>query len=447
MSTAVQAKELYLSTFAQVAGQLAGSRVPWIEQTRQQALSRFSDQGFPTTRDEDWKYTSVTPIERHAFKPVDLDAKPLTREQVAPFLLCAPDLPRMVFVNGHYVESLSDIDRLPSGVVAKSLARALEDQAEHLQEHLGRYAAIDKHGFAALNTAFLADGAYIFVPQDAVLAEPLHLLFIATAGVEPVLAQPRNVIIVEKNSQAKVIESYVGLDDARYFTNTISEIAISDGAALEHYKLGQESLKAYHIGGVHVSQADNSRFVSHNIAAGGTLMRNDIDVLFTGEGADCELNGLYLVSGRQHVDNHTRIDHAKPKCSSREFYKGVLDGRGRAVFNGRIIVHQDAQQTDAQQQNKNLLLSRYAEVDTKPQLEIYADDVKCAHGATVGQLDGDALYYLCARGIDEQTARSILTYAFANEVLNRIGVDAIRTYVERLLTTRLLHGRPLEELA
>lgn len=447
MSAAVHAKELYLNTFAQVAEQLAGSGVPWIEQTRQQALSRFSDQGFPSTRDEDWKYTSVTPIERHAFKPAALDAKPLTPEQLAPFLLHAPTLPRMVFVNGHYTESLSDIDKLPGGVVVTSLATALEDQAEHLQEHLGRCAPTDKYGFAALNTAFLADGAYIFVPQGAVLAEPLHLLFIATASAEPVLAQPRNVIIVGKNSQAKLIESYVGLGDARYFTNAISEIAISEGAALEHYKLGQESLKAYHIGGVHIRQAGNSRFVSHNVAVGGALTRNDIEVLFTGEGADCELNGLYLVSGRQHVDNHTRIDHAKPKCSSREFYKGVLDGRGRAVFNGRIIVHQDAQHTDAQQQNKNLLLSRDAEVDTKPQLEIYADDVKCAHGATVGHLDSDALYYLRTRGIDEQTARSVLTYAFANDVLNRIGIDSIRTYVERLLTTRLLHGRPLEKLA
>ncbi len=447
MSAAVQAKELYLSTFAQVAKQLAGARVPWIEQTRQRALSRFSEQGFPTARDEDWKYTSVIPIERHAFKPASLDAKLPTQEQLAPFLLYAPNIPRMVFVNGHYSESLSDIDKLPSGVVARSLARALEDQAKHLREHLGRYAPIDKHGFAALNTAFLADGAYIFVDQDAALAEPLHLLFIATAGVEPVLAQPRNVIVLEKNTRLKLIESYVGLDNERYFTNAISEIAMGEGAVLEHYKLGEDSLKAYHIGGVHVRQAGNSRFVSHNFAVGGALMRNDIDVLFTGEGADCELNGLYLVSGRQHVDNHTRIDHAKPNCSSREVYKGVLDGRGRAVFNGRIIVHQDAQHTDAQQQNKNLLLSRDAEVDTKPQLEIYADDVKCAHGATVGQLDSDALYYLRARGIDEQTARSVLTYAFANEVLNRIGVDSIRAYVERLLTARLLRGRLLEELA
>lgn len=447
MSTAVQAKDLYLNTFAQVAKQLAGADVPWIEQTRQQALSRFADQGFPSTRDEDWKYTSVAPIERHAFKPTALDAKPLTQQQLAPFLLHAPTVSRMVFVNGRYAESLSDTDRLPGGIVVRSLATALADQAEHLQQHLGRYAPTDKYGFAALNTAFLSDGAYIFVPHDAVLAEPLHLLFIATKSVEPVLAQPRNVIILEKNSRATIVESYVGLDDARYFTNAISEIAIGEGAVIEHYKLGQESSKAYHIGGVHVHQAGGSRFTSHNIAMGGALMRNDIDVLFTGEGANCELNGLYLVSGRQHVDNHTRIDHAKPNCSSREFYKGVLEGRGRAVFNGRIVVHQQAQHTDAQQQNKNLLLSRDAEVDTKPQLEIYADDVKCAHGATVGQLDSDAMYYLRARGIDEQTARSILTYAFAKDVLNRMGIDPVRTYVERLLALRLLDGRPLEELA
>ena len=447
MSTAVQAKDIYLNTFAQVAKQLAGADVPWIEQTRQQALSHFADQGFPTTRDEDWKYTNVAPIERHAFKPAAVDVELPTQEQFAPFLLQLPAVSRMVFVNGRYAESLSDTGRLPDGVVAMSLARALADQPEHLQRHLGRYVPTEKRGFAALNTAFLADGAYVFVPRDTVLAEPLQLLFIATAGVDPVLSQPRNLIVVENNSRVTLVESYVGLDETRYLTNAISEIAVGEGAVVEHYKLGQESLKAYHIGGMHVHQAGGSRFTSHNVAMGGALTRNDIDVLFTDEGSECELNGLYLVGGRQHVDNHTRIDHAKPKCSSREFYKGVLDGRGRAVFNGRIIVHQDAQHSDAQQQNKNLLLSRDAEVDTKPQLEIYADDVKCAHGATVGQLDSDALYYLRARGIDEQTARSILTYAFAKDVLNRIAIDAVRNYVERFLAARLLHGRPLEKLA
>lgn len=447
MNAAVQVKDLYLDTHAQVAKGLAGAGVPWIEQTRQQALSRFADQGFPSARDEEWKYTSVAPIERHTFRPSAPDSKGLTAVALDPFLFPSTACHRLVFVNGHYDASLSEINRLPSGVVITNLATALEKHAELLQQHLGRHAPTDRHGFAALNTAFLIDGACVLVPENVALTEPVHLLFIATQGREPVLAQPRNIVVVERAGQAQLIESYIGLGDARYFTNAISEIAVNDGATLEHYKLGQESLKAYHVGGIHVSQAGNSRFTSYNITVGGALVRNDIDVLFTGEGGRCELNGLYLASGRQHVDNHTRIDHAMPSCTSREFYKGVLDGRGRAVFNGRIIVHQDAQHTDAQQQNRNLLLSRDAEVDTKPQLEIYADDVKCAHGATVGQLDTDALYYLRTRAIDEQTARSVLTYAFANEVLKQIGIETIRSHVERILSARLLQGRQIEELA
>lgn len=447
MNASVEAKDIYLHAHAESARRLAGHQLPWLAQMRERALAQFAEQGFPTTRDEEWRYTNIAPIQRSAFRPARKDVTGLTAQQLQPFIFRDLSCHRLVFVNGHFVPQLAALGKLPSGVIVSSLAQAIDSSAAFLQRHLAQYAPIDRYGFTALNTAFLADGACIYLPPGATLAEPVHLLFVSTAGDQPVLAQPRNLIVAEANSQAVLIESYISLEDARYFTNAISEIVIADDAFIEHYKLGQESAKAYHIGGVHVRQHANSRFISHNITVDGALVRNDIDVLFEAEGGECALNGLYVASNRQHIDNHTRLDHAQPRCNSREFYKGVLDGRARAVFNGRIIVRQDAQHTDAQQENKNLLLSRDAEVDTKPQLEIYADDVKCAHGATVGQLDDDALYYLRSRGIDAATARHVLTYAFAKDVLNRLALEPIRGYVENMLTARLLHGKNVEKLA
>ncbi|MFQ6022840.1 MAG: Fe-S cluster assembly protein SufD [Acidiferrobacterales bacterium] len=439
-------KNVYLHAFTRVASELAGDSVPWVHQIREQALARFAEQGFPTIRDEDWKYTNLAPILKHTFKPAEKGHSRITAQDLDKYLF--QDLPcyRMVFIDGHYVPALSTLDPLPAGVTANSLAATIADQPAALEPYLGRYAPTDKHGFTALNTAFLVDGAYLHVSANTVVRNPIHVLFVATENSDSVLTQPRNLLVAQDNSQVTVIESYVAIGEARYLTNAVSEVVAGKGAVIEHYKLGQESLKAFHIGSLYVHQDVGSRFTSHNIALGGVLVRNNIQQLFDAEGGECGLNGLYLVTGRQHVDNHTRIDHAKPRCASREFYKGVLDGRARAVFNGRIVVHQDAQHTDAQQENKNLLLSRDAEVDTKPQLEIYADDVKCAHGATVGQLDQDAIYYLRTRGVDEETARDLLTYAFARDVLNRIELDPIRSYVEGMLTTRLLHGRRIEEL-
>lgn len=447
MNAGVETKDIYLQAHADNAKRLAGYQLPWIAQTRERALAQFAEQGFPTTRDEEWRYTNVAPIQRSAFRPAAKDLAGLTADQLQPFIFQDLSCHRLVFVNGHFVPQLSALGKLPGGVVVASLADAIDGGAAFLQRHLAHYAPIDRYGFTALNTAFLADGACIYLPREAMLANPVHLLFVSTASDEPVLAQPRNLVVAETNSRAAFIESYISLNGARYFTNAITELVIGENAAVEHYKLGQESAKAYHIGGVHVRQHANSRFISHNITVDGALVRNDIDVLFEAEGGECVLNGLYVANKRQHIDNHTRLDHAQPRCNSREFYKGVLDGRARAVFNGRIIVRQDAQLTDAQQENKNLLLSRDAEVDTKPQLEIYADNVKCAHGATVGQLDDDALYYLRSRGIDATTARHVLTYAFAKDVLNRMTLEPIRSYVENMLTVRLLQGQAIEKLA
>lgn len=436
----------YADMFAHASKNLPGSGEAWIQQLRENALTRFAEQGFPTRRDEDWKYTNVAPIQKSVFKLPDKGLNGVGHEQLDQFLFRDLLCHKLVFVNGHYSQALSSLGTLPDGVNVGSLAQTLADRPDVLRPFVGQYASTDKYGFAALNTAFLSDGAYVRVPADTTVPAPIHILFVSTGNGEEILAQPRNLIVAEKNSQATIIESYVSLTETRYLTNAVTEVVAAENCAIEHCKLGQESLKAFHIGGLYVQQQANSRFTSHNVTLGGALVRNDIQVSFAAEGAECVLNGLYLVTGRQHVDNHTDIDHAQPHCTSREFYRGVLDGRARAVFNGRIIVRQDAQHTDAQQENKNLLLSPDAEIDTKPQLEIYADDVKCAHGATVGQLDENAVYYLRSRGIDEQDARSVLTYAFADDVLRRIGINPIRTYVEEKLAVRLLQGRQFEGL-
>ena len=447
MGDLATATSTYVDAFGRLRSRLAGNAVPWIQQARETALSRFAEQGFPTTRDEEWKYTNVTPIQRRVFTPAEHQPDTqVTAAQLEPFVLADQRCHRMVFIDGHFARDLSALSTLPAGLTVSSLAAVFNRDAAVLRPYLGRYALTDTHGFAALNTAFLVDGAYVRVAQDISVADPIHFLFVSTGKGDSVLTQPRNLIVTEPGSRVTVIESFVSLGQACYFTNAITEVAVADNATVEHYKLGLESPKAFHIGGLYVRQGANSLFTSHNITLGGVLVRNTIHSTFAAEGGTCILNGLYAVSGRQHVDNHTLLDHAQPRCTSRELYKGVLDGRARAVFSGRIVVRQDAQHTDAKQDNKNLLLSRDAEVDTKPQLEIYADDVKCAHGATVGQLDRDAIYYLRSRGVDEETARSVLTYAFANDILDRIEIPSARSYVASMLAERLLHGRRIEGL-
>jgi Fe-S cluster assembly protein SufD len=436
----------YVDMFVHASNDLPGNGEAWVQQVRKKALARFVEQGFPTRRDEDWKYTNVGPIQKSVFQLPDKELNGVAHEQLDAFLFRDLLCHKLVFVNGHYSQALTSLGTLPDGVSVDSLAQTLRNRPDALRLYLGQCATTEKYGFVALNTAFLSDGAYVHVPTDIIVPAPIHVLFVSTGDSDETLVQPRNLIVVEKNSQVTIIESYVSLTETRHLTNAVTEIVAHENCAIEHYKVGQESLKAFHIGGLYVQQKANSRFTSHNITLGGALVRNNIQESLGAEGGECVLNGLYLATGRQHVDNHTDIDHAQPHCTSREFYKGVLDGRAHAVFNGRIIVRQDAQHTDAQQENKNLLLSRGAEVDTKPQLEIYADDVKCAHGATVGQLDENAIYYLRSRGISEEDARSVLTYAFADDVLRRIGIHPIRTYVEEKLATRLLHGRQFEEL-
>ena len=426
----------YANDFRAQADALPGAHVPWLRELRNNAMDMFVEQGFPTTRTEDWKYTDVRAVAKRFFKP-PTGLKKIDDSLLRRWWLDDELVHRLVFIDGRHAPELSPFNTLLNGVTVTSLARALENHPELLESRMGSCVDLEQPGFNAFNTAFMNDGAYIHLGRDVVLEQPVHLLFISS-GMPDVMSVVRNVVIAEQGSKATIIESYVSLDKATCLTSTVSEILLEGDAEIEHYKLEQENEATYHMAGIYVGQDRDSRFTSHNISFGGKLVRNDIQVALDGSGAGCTLNGLYVTHGRQHVDNHTRIDHNQPNTSSNEGYKGVLDGRSRAVFNGRVIVHKDAQKTAAQQSNHNLLLSKNAEVDAKPQLEIFADDVKCAHGCTVGQLDEDALFYLRSRALDMETARNLLVYAFAADVLDRIKLQPVRKMLEQQLTGRLM---------
>jgi len=432
MNESQGAKERYLTAFDQLKERLPGGGAPWVRALRDGAASQFDAKGFPTPRLEDWKYTNVGPIEKRYFEfPEAGPARP-TGAWLQDLTLNDFEGAVLVFVNGRFCPAGSRLSPLPEGVAVGPLADALENGPEPLSAHLGRYADPAANAFAALNTALMEEGAYIHVPAGTSVDAPVLLVY-AVTGERQLITHPRNLIVTGDNSRLAVIEHYVGIDASTYFTNAVTEVVAGPGAVVDHYKLQRESEAAYHVATLQVHQGKDSRFTSRNFSLGARLARNDINVLLGAAGADCTLDGLYMARGRQHVDNHTYVDHAVSHCSSREYYKGVLDGRGRAVFNGRIMVRQDAQQTDAHQSNHNLLLSESAEVDTKPQLEIFADDVKCSHGATVGHLDGDALFYLRSRGVDERSARSLLTYAFARELVGRAAIPPVRALLERQL--------------
>jgi Fe-S cluster assembly protein SufD len=344
---------------------------------------------------------------------------------------------RLVFVNGHFSAQLSRIAKLPAGVIASSLAAAMSGRREKVEPHWARYADYRGQSFVALNTALMDDGAFLFVPAGAVVEAPIHFLFISGAAEEATMAHPRNLIVLERGSRASVAESYLSFDQTAYFTNAVTEIVLEEGAVLDHYKVQLESEKAFHVATQQAHLGRGANFSSHSIALGGALARNDVNASLDGEGGECTLNGLYLTYARQHVDNHTRIDHVKPQCASRELYKGIMGGKSRAVFNGKIYVHKAAAKTDARQTNKNLLLSEEAWVDTKPQLEIYNNDVKCSHGSTIGQLDEDAVFYLRARGIDPRAAIGLLTHGFAADITGRIKSAPVARWVDKLLAEKI----------
>jgi len=414
------------------------SEPAWLLALRAEGMERFEARGFPTTRDEAWKYTSVAPITRTAFAT----AAPgrVEEAQLAPFRLrgCR----EVVLVNGRFVSELSTgADR---GIEVESLGEVLAAEPDRLQRSLAGHAH-DETAFTALNTAFFEDGALVEIPAGHVAAQPIHVIHYATGDGPPAMTHPRTVIIAGARCQAAVVETWAGAKGAVYFTNAMTEVSVDEGAVLDHYSVQREGDSAFHVSTLAARQGRASRFADHSVTLGGALHRRDVHAVFAGEGGECVLNGLFVAGERQHMDTHTVIDHAVPRCASRELYKGVLDGQARGVFHGTILVRKDAQKTDAMQTNKNLLLSAQALVQSTPALEIFADDVKCKHGSTTGQIDPAALFYLRSRGIGEAAARALLTFAFASDVVNRIGVDAIRASVTAFLQSRLPQAVEIQE--
>jgi len=423
-----------------VADALPGRRVRWLDRARRDALDWFAARGLPTARDEEWKYTNPGAIERRYFDPA-VEVFPSNEEHLAQLVFPELSCHLLVFADGRFDPAYSSIGVLPFGVRIQTLSEVLSSDPDRLLPFLG---GAPVNAFAALNTAFMTDGAVITLERNAIAEKPVHIIYIARQ--RETSTHYRNFIVAGEGAQATVIEHYAGPEEAAYLTNTVTTLSVSANSQVEHYKLQHESAKAFHVGGIRAIQARDSRFTSHSIALGGAIARTDIAARLDAEGAECTLNGLYMAGGRQLVDHHTRIDHAKPHGTSREFYRGVLDGSARGVFNGKVVVHPDAQHTDAEQANHNLLLSKQAEVDTKPQLEIYADDVKCAHGATVGQLDDNMIFYLRSRGVEHEVAKALLIYAFAHDSVGRMGLEPLRRRLERHIISTLRDGDRIKEL-
>jgi len=441
IQTNKNAHDWVASTFEAFEKSLNGEAQTNVHALRKRAMERFALSGFPTTRDEEWRFTSVAPLEKTSFSPVLAYSRGATAADVERLSFARLRSYRLVFVNGHFSSELSSLESLPHGVVVGNLAAALKSHNQLVDQHIGKYASTEKDAFTALNTAFLRDGAFISIPDGVVLEDPIHLLFISTDSDDSFVSHPRNLVLLGKQSQISIVERYVGLKNNIYLTNAVTEILAGESSVLEHDKLQDESTNAFHVSSLHVHQLGRSNLISNSISFGGALVRNNVTSVMAAEGVECTLNGLSLATGRQHIDNHTTIDHSSPHCNSHELYKSILDEKARGVFNGKILVRKDAQKTDAKQTNKTLLLSDDATIDTKPQLEIFADDVKCTHGATVGQLDDEQIFYLRSRGIGEADAKDILTFAFASDVINRVHVEALRNQLDAMIQARLRQGR------
>jgi Fe-S cluster assembly protein SufD len=407
----------------------------WLQDVRGKAAARFAALGFPTVRDEEWRFTNVAPIASTEFQQAspatvavsDVDALPYGH---LPF--------RIAIVNGRFSAALSKLNNLPTGVRAGSLAAAFTEHGDEVARYYAQAADYHSRPFVALNTALAADGAYLFIPDGTVFEQPVELLFVA-AGDNAVaeMISARTLIVAGARSQVRIVETYASLRGGTYFTNGVTEVFAGENAVIDHYKVQQEGADAFHVATMQLDAQRSATLSSHSFSLGGRLVRNDVNAVLDGEGAEVTLNGLYLADGDRLIDNHTTIDHAKAHCPSHEVYKGILGGKARAVFNGKIIVRQDAQKTDAKQTNRALLLSDHASINTKPQLEIFADDVKCTHGAAIGQLDEDAIFYLRARGLTYFEARDMMIHAFAGEIIDRVQIEPLKHALEAELYAQL----------
>jgi Fe-S cluster assembly protein SufD len=415
-------------------GAVAQAASPWVRERRDQAAKRFAEVGYPTTRQEDWRFTNVAPI---------ADAKfPLAQGSFAAAAglvagVTVPGALRLAIVNGQFAAGLSDLSAMPKGVRIAGLRDGARDGSDGLEQHLAKVFNIDAHPFAALNTAHLDDGVAIFIAAGAAVETPIHIVTVTGGDGQPVTAHPRVLVVAGANSQARIAHTFIGVADDVYFNNAVVEVVVGEGAIVDYYTDQRESEKAFHIANIQAHVSAKGVFASHVFSTGARIQRHDIGIALKGEGADCTMNGVYLADGERLLDTHTSLDHAMPHCTSHEVYKGILAGKARAVFNGRIIVRIDAQKTDAKQTNRALLLSDDATINSNPQLEIFADDVKCTHGAAVGQLDEEAMFYLQARGLTRIEARDMLLHAFAGEVLDGLKIPALREQIETDFFTAL----------
>ena len=416
----------------------AASQPKWLAPVRKAGLASFAGEGFPKLSDEDWRFTNVAPLAKLPLQP----AAPAVVNGAETKLLADAVFTKLpghclVFVNGFFCAKLSNIKSVTGGVRIENLAAALAQDSTLIEKHLGRYAHTAGNSFAALNQALFTDGAFIFVPKGVAVAEPVQLIYISSAKQNGEMILPRNLIIAEANSQLTVVESYISTSSVAYFTNAVTEILAGDNAAVEHVKLQDESAEAFHIATIAGEFGRASNVSVHSFALGAKLSRTNIRTKLAGEGLECILNGLYLTKDEQLADHHMIVEHAQPHCASHEYFNGILDDKSKGVFHGRILVREIAQKTDAKQTNKNLLLSDDASADTKPQLEIYADDVKCTHGATIGQLNDESIFYLRSRGMSKDAARQMLIHAFAGEIIERIKCEPARAVIDKLVWDRL----------
>ena len=436
--------ELLVEKFSQL--EAASAQPKWLAPVRKAGIASFADQGFPTLHDEDWRFTNIAPIAKLNFqlaKEVSVNGAESKLLDEAAFTKLPGQ--RLVFVNGFFSAKLSGIKPVSGGVRIENLSAALAKDSALIEKHLGKYAHTASNTFAALNQAFFTDGAFIFVPQGVEVAEPVQLIYISSAKNSGEVILPRNLVIAEPSSKLTVVESYISTGDVAYFTNAVTELLAGDNAAVEHIKLQDEAADAFHIATIAGEFGRASNVTVHSFALGAKLSRTNIRTKLAGEGLECILNGLYLTKDEQLADHHMIVEHAQPHCASHEYFNGILDDKSKGVFHGRIYVHPIAQKTDAKQTNKYLLLSDDATADTKPQLEIYADDVKCTHGATIGQLNDESIFYLRARGIGRESARRMLIHAFAGEIIERIKCEPAREVIDKLVWNRLEANHHLAE--
>jgi Fe-S cluster assembly protein SufD len=424
----------YLAAFKAFSSEASGRTLPWLQRLRENAFARFCETGFPTTRMEDWRFTNVSAIARTEFE-LARNGSNRQSSKAMKDAVC-----QLVFVNGRFAPEFSSLERLPDGLVVTSLARQIAEAPETVEPHLGRYLNIERDAFCALNSAFLDDGAYIHIRRGTIVKAPVYLQFVSVTNGRAMMSHPRNLIVAEDGSQLTVVEDHVSFAaDTPVLSNAATELVAADDAIVSHYRIERESPEAFHVSTLRIQQGRNANVALHSLLIGGGLVRNNVHPVLAGEGGECLINGLFIGARSQHLDNYMLVEHASPHCGSRQFYNGILNDQAHGVFHGRIVVHKDAQKTDAKQTNRNMLLSDDAQIDTKPQLEIFADDVKCTHGATIGQIEDQALFYLRTRGMAEAAARQLLLLAFAGECTDRMKEDAVRGFVQGLVENHVSH--------